>query len=65
MAIKIIRKPSEVFRIECENCEALIEYSFHDMISFAIKCPCCDTWNDHRCRNKLPKESNNERQTDA
>jgi hypothetical protein len=31
MAIKIIRKPSKVFIIECQTCEALLEYSFNDI----------------------------------
>ena len=57
MAIKIIRKPSKVFRLECMDCEALIEYSFSDLNPNAIKCPCCGAWNDHRLRQKLPKES--------
>ena len=54
MAIKIIRKPSTSYRIECENCEAIFEYGFHDMDKGAIICPCCKHWNDHRNRLKMP-----------
>ena len=57
MAIKIIRKTSTSFRIECENCEAIFEYGFHDLDKGAIPCPCCKYWNDHRNRLKKPKES--------
>jgi hypothetical protein len=57
MAIKIIRKQSTRYRIECEQCEALLEYGFHEMENGAIQCPCCQYWNDHRNRIKMPKES--------
>lgn len=57
MAIKIIRKPSKIYRIVCENCEAVLEYNFNDIDSGAIQCPCCRTLNDHRLRIKMPKES--------
>jgi hypothetical protein len=56
MAIKIVRKPSTSFRIECEGCEAILEYGIHDIDenNGAIKCPCCKWWNDHRNRLKMP-----------
>ena len=57
MAIKIIRKPSKIYCLECQNCEALLEYAFHDIESGAIKCPCCSFWNDHSLRKRMPKES--------
>lgn len=57
MAIKIIRKPSATFRMECEYCEGIFEYGFHDVENGVIPCPCCKFWNDHRNRLKMPKES--------
>lgn len=64
MAIKIIRKPSKVFIIECQTCEALLEYSFSDIepgiATGTIKCPCCGYWNNHTLRKRIPKESEGE-----
>ena len=56
MAIKIIRKPSTSFRMECEKCEAIFEYGIHDIDdnNYAINCPCCKWWCDHRNRLKTP-----------
>lgn len=57
MAIKIIRKSSDTFRIECEGCDAIFEYGFNNLENFAIRCPCCNYWNDHRMRIKTPVKS--------
>ena len=60
MPIEIIRKPSKRFRIECQRCEALLEYGFHDMEQGGVQCPCCQFWNDHRERIRTPKERQDE-----
>ena len=57
MAIKIIKRPSRLFRIECQTCEAVLEYSLIDIRTGAIQCPCCETWNEHLQRKNMPKES--------
>ncbi len=57
MAIKIIREPSELFRAECEVCEAIFEYERDDIDAGYIQCPCCKNFNNHRERIKIAKES--------
>lgn len=57
MAIKIIRKPSRVYRAECPTCYALLEYGFNDVESGSVKCPCCSTYIDQRTYGTPVKES--------
>lgn len=56
MPIKIIRKPSHLYRMECPQCYALLEYNFSDVESGTVKCPCCSTFNDHRGYGKPVRE---------
>lgn len=60
MAIKIIKKPSHLYRMECPICYALLEYSYHDIECGSIKCPCCSTWNEHSVFGKPAEESEGE-----
>ena len=61
MAVKIIRKPIRIYRAECPNCYALLEYNFHDAETGTVKCPCCSNWLDHRVYGKPVIESEEEK----
>ena len=61
MAIKIIKKPSHLFRAECPQCYALLEYNFHDISSDAIQCPCCSFWFSHTAYGTPVKENEEEK----
>ena len=44
MAIKIVKKPPESYRVECPYCRAIFEYSFEDIEARYVKCPCCSEY---------------------
>lgn len=55
MAIEIIKKPTKEFTIECEKCECVLKYTFHDLLDSVtpyIICPCCSTRLSHLNRKK-------------
>ena len=46
MAIKIIKKSCETFRVECPHCFAILEYGIYD-VAHDMQCPCCSNWFRH------------------
>lgn len=56
MAIKIIRKASDTFRIECGWCNAIFEYNYEDIDhnDNTVFCPCCKSWCLHSEHLKEP-----------
>ena len=57
MAIKIIKKPCEVFRAECPNCFAVLEYDIYEVVQDYIQCPGCFNWFLHRDRGMPIRQS--------
>ena len=56
MAIKIIKEPTKVFVVECEQCECIFSYEEEDLgseyvIPF-VKCPHCGKLVSHLLRKK-------------
>jgi hypothetical protein len=56
MAIEIIRKPTELFTMECEKCECVFTYNRHDLFRRMtldyVACPCCREEIPH-CKRKI------------
>lgn len=67
MAIKIIKEPTQVFVVECEQCECIFSYEEEDLgseyvIPF-VKCPHCGKLVSHLSRKKYTEgESNGSKQ---
>lgn len=64
MAIKIIKKPTTLFTMECEKCECIFTYSVHDINNNGyndyIECPCCHTHCVHCNRKNKTRRKGNE-----
>ena len=62
MAIKIIKEPTKVFVVECEQCECIFSYEEEDLGSIEyvipfVKCPYCGKPVSHLSRKKYTEES--------
>lgn len=64
MAIKIIRKPTTLFTMECEKCECVFSYGIHDLHKSLtmeyIDCPSCNKELPHYKRKKYTEEQSND-----
>ena len=62
MATKIIKQPTPLFRMTCDKCECVFEYTFLDLNLFSdtIYCPCCDKVLAHNNREKYCESEDTE-----
>ena len=60
MAIKIIKKPTSLFTMECEKCECVFTYQKEDLVKYitvnCVQCPYCKDDIPHSKRKKYTEE---------
>lgn len=64
MAVKIVRKPTGIYRAECPFCYALLEYKLVDVEAGTVKCPSCSNYIDQRTFGYPVRETEEEQNVD-